>query len=531
MSHRGDANPVPGTSLVVVVRWVAVAIGVIAALLVTRRGVVVSPDSTQYWSGAEGLVGGSGLVTPTGDPLVLFPPITSFVYAVGEILPVATLSWVRVLNAVLVGMAIWLTSRIVARHARHAGTAVAATLFASVSVGLMFVGRAAWSEPIYVVVVLVFVAILTDAVVDTGPCEAEQRRRWPLAVAGVVWVAFFTRYAGLVLVPVGFLAIVAFGRPLKLRRAVEFVALAVSMPIVWMLTNRWRGGSSFGERPASIDTLGETVERIVEVMGGWVVPVEVAPDLGGVRLIAGGLICGVLFCALVIAALRRADGSNDPSSVDVASAVAALTALASVAMVGVTQLRTAIDPADARLLAPALLPSVIAVSLVADRVWSRRSEASASSVSPAIVFGAAALAIALGTQGVALARFVDAAAPEPWTFTHPAWTGSETAAAVRALPEDALVWTNNPFAAWVLTDRRNIDETPRSGAYRSDVVVEFPDVDDLGIGCGPTALVWFDRTAPFHHSVARISEVVELVDPQRFSDGEIWTVVPPSTCR
>ena len=107
---------------------------------------------------------------------------------------------------------------------------------------------------------------------------------------------------------------------------------------------------------------------------------------------------------------------------------------------------------------------------------------------------------------------------------------SEVAASVQALPPDVRIWTNDPFAIWALTDRRDVDETPRSGAYRSDIAVDFPPAGDLPDFCRPTVLVWFDNAGTFHHPPARIEQDVVIYEPIGRADGTLWTVAPPFDC-
>jgi len=195
-----------------------------------------------------------------------------------------------------------------------------------------------------------------------------------------------------------------------------------------------------------------------------------------------------------------------------------------------TQLRTAIDVADARLLSPALLPAVIAVSVTAD-LWVTRSRVARTA--PVVVGGGTLVVVAVIVAVQAAGAFVVVRDGEPqrWTFTHPAWTGSEVIAAIADVDDGVTIWTNNPYATWALTDHRRSEETPRSGDYRSDVIRPFPALDALGPPCGPTLLVWFERSGSFHFPVQRIGEAVTLTDTRVLADGEIHRVVSVPGCR
>jgi hypothetical protein len=154
---------------VVVVAATVAATGVLVAT--APHGLAVTPDSVHYLSAADSLRAGHGLIGFDGVPLTHFAP--GFPVAVAAVWEVAASSMqsARILNAlclawiVLCGWALLrrLVASPVLRLVGAAGLAVAPTLY-TVSV-------TAWSEPLFIAIVLASVLTLTIGL--------DRERDWP----------------------------------------------------------------------------------------------------------------------------------------------------------------------------------------------------------------------------------------------------------------------------------------------------------------------------------------------------------------
>ena len=255
------------------IRGAASCAVVILTFVVTRRGVVVSPDSVIYLSTAANVVDGSGLTTFLGSSLVDFPPGVPLVYAIGEITRTDSLVFVRLLNAVLAGITVWWASLVVERHTSGRLITVSAAVVLGAGTGLIAVTRAAWSEPLFILISLAVIVQLATAV-SAETCS----RRTVTVLVGLAWAAFFVRYVGLVVVPVSVLVLAlrcpADGARATMRRCALFGTAAVAAPAVWLARNRIVDGTLVGARPPSGDTFPATAHRFVTVVGGWLVPDE-----------------------------------------------------------------------------------------------------------------------------------------------------------------------------------------------------------------------------------------------------------------
>src|SRR5262249_54782558 len=160
-----------------------------------------------------------------------------------------------------------------------------------------------------------------------------------LAVLG--WLAFLLRYAGASLIIIGAVTLLLALRPLDRRvlaRVVAFCALAVSVPILWMLRNHAADGTFLGPRSASPDSLWDVAQRTAAVIGQWIVP---WPDLSQ----GAHAIVGLVAVALLVVALTRIDWPSERA----AAAVLVCCSIFIPIYVGwltVSSLTTAIDPTD-----------------------------------------------------------------------------------------------------------------------------------------------------------------------------------------
>ena len=154
----------------------------------------------------------------------------------------------------------------------------------------------AWSEPPFIVVSLIFLLVL---------CRVWERRAVNgldlVSLAVLCWLGFLLRYVGVSLIIVGAVTLLLALRPLDRRavgRIVAFGALAVSVPIVWMLRNHAADGTYLGPRSPSPDSLWDVAERTAAVIGQWIVP---WPDMstGALALV------GLAAVALISIALAR----------------------------------------------------------------------------------------------------------------------------------------------------------------------------------------------------------------------------------
>lgn len=210
----------------------------------TSLGIGVSPDSVAYLSAADAIASGRGVVTVAGDawrPLSHFPPLFPLVAAIGPLFAVEATAWIRLLHAVLFAILTVAASLIV--HRATGRSVLAAILGGSVLLASDDVVSAycmAWSEPLFLVLLLAFIGALGQLLV---------RASMPMLVIAslLAAAATLTRYAGVSLVATGALAVLAFGVgpfPRRLRDATLFSLLAAGPIALWLARNVFLAGTA-----------------------------------------------------------------------------------------------------------------------------------------------------------------------------------------------------------------------------------------------------------------------------------------------
>jgi hypothetical protein len=207
-------------------------------------GAGLSPDSVVYISAARSFLSGGGLLTYSGQPLTLYPPIYPVALAGMALLlgqdPFAIASW---LNALLLSGTLFLSGLLVFKYTRH-WTATVLSLLAFVSAPILSVSFMAWSEPLFIFFCVLALFLLED-----------YRERNDLRSLGLfsltVALAALTRYAGIFLVAWGLVMIAIFCRQrlkVKAGHFGIFLALATTPLVVWGIRNQILTGMLFGPR-------------------------------------------------------------------------------------------------------------------------------------------------------------------------------------------------------------------------------------------------------------------------------------------
>ncbi len=431
--------------------WVALAgslVSAVAVLVASRRGLGVIHDSTLYLSSGTSLADGNGLRSYLGD-LTLFPPGLPAVIAVGSWLGVSPDAWLRGFNALCAAATVWLTAWLLRRHLHSVVVASVATAFVALSWAMLVADEWVMSEPPFLVVTLAFLLVLETAV--RAPSRAAI-----VGLCAIVWAAFLLRYSGLAFIPVGMMAFVLVGR--RWRAMAAFAIGSLVVPVLWMLRNRAVDGNLMGPRGVSEFGVVDTVRHSLATVGQWLLPFTFQST--GHEVL--GVIALTTVVGLFVWLLRRGEGR-------------ALLALASFVVIyagwmATAQLTTDIVALDSRLLIPVLLPLVVIVAVEVETVI---SVAPASWARPIRYVGIATAVVLLVVQGGLMARAVRYSTQNGIGFALAEWTETPVNVAVRSLPADASLYSNDPYQLW---------------AMRRHGPIGLPE----SWRCGPGILVWYD---------------------------------------
>jgi 4-amino-4-deoxy-L-arabinose transferase-like glycosyltransferase len=413
-------------------------VGAAVLLIVSRRGVYLSPDGLSYVGTARNLVDGHGLTPPPGaPPLGNFPPLYPLVLAAGAALGADPLTVARFLNPSLFGATILVVGLVARRLTGSLGLALAAQLLVLSGRDFLAYHSSALSEPLFVLLTLLAVVALA--------AHLEEDRRGPLlAASALAATACLTRYVGMALVAAGVMALVVLARRRgRWRGAVIFASVALVPLLAWLFWVRAIEGQSTN-RTAVLHAPGLSYAwRGLENASRWLLP-DTAPRAVRVAALAA-TVAAVLLAVLVARRSGRGRGP-DPARTRVGAVLALFSLAYLLALVGDRLLFDVTGRLDTRFLLPLHAAALLLGLWALGASGLGRSRVALAGVG--VVVGAQVVSGAFWVRDAATS-----AAVRPGGFAAPRWTNSRVIDEVRTLGPTTPVYTNDVGALFFHTDR------------------------------------------------------------------------------
>jgi hypothetical protein len=479
-------------------------------LLATRNyGLNISPDSAAYLAAAEGLARGEGVVGVDGEAMSLYAPGTSWLLTLparwGDAEAAARLLNFAMLSALVFGVGLWL-SRVVRKP-----VAVGAAALVAVSAPILDVHAWLWSEPPFILLSVLYVAVLVRI------ARSPDRVRALLITAGLLAAAAtLVRYSGLSLLPIAVLVLLArvrSGRGRVLDCAIFGAAFALPV-LVWLARNALLTGMVTGERVPNSASAGAILHMGVTTIGTWFVPTSVTGSSRTALMV-------VLAAAAVL--LARAVRRRRPAATDLRLVVLGIcgghVVLTFAALVVMTS-RTNVDPLGDRLLAPIVVPLVVALAaaldLALDGIPRRR----------AVALGAGALVLLGWGSVAAVATEVELGGEDLSSYNTPKWQNEGMRNLLARLPDGGTTTSNQPKAVNYLLGTP-VRESPREHYYASTASPE-GDRRRLAemVAEGPVFLVWIgsEQAEGYHSPPQELAREFALDRLTRTAEGSIYRV-------
>ncbi len=251
-------------------------IGLIGMLLILKampQGLGLSDDSIAYIAGARSMLAGEGYREAwlaSDQPVTHFPPAFSSLLALVGLLgidPLHSARWINALlfglNAALLGILAWrMTPWLIA------GLVLAALFIAS---GEMFqVHAVVMSEPFFI-----FLSLLAFWMFDLY-YERDCHWLWLIACGTFVGLAYLTRYAGLALVATFCVALLILHDTWRKRLVSMAIFLASFIPwaLGWAIRNRIEAGNATNRAFAWHPITAENIQIGLRVVSEFFIPVE-----------------------------------------------------------------------------------------------------------------------------------------------------------------------------------------------------------------------------------------------------------------
>lgn len=426
-------------------------------LLATRRGPGISPDSVVYVSAARNFARHGEMVDYLGLPLTLWPPGLPFLLGVFERVGVDSQTGATGINVMSASLTVLLTYALARVTLGSRALALVAAAVVATSASIVRVCSMLWTEPLFTVLTLSALLVLTTAVGRNRLTAGGL-----ILSAALVTGATLLRIAGLWLVPIAALGALLSERARGLARALGWALLAGLLASVGFLfvvvRNLAAGAPPLGERYAAGLTLKGLVVSSLEALGEYVIP-----PFFNVETLVGSAVAGVLVVSILGVIRQRST---------VAAVLAAFVVLYWVSL-WYSQLTTGIDATSERLLAPIFPPMTILAIHGVNELMEGARESEERPVHRTLPFrgqclwlGSLAVVIACLLTGIVTsALYVSRARVEGLGYNRVSEPGSTLAQAVKALPPAVGVAANDYPKMYWIAGRTSITVIPWTGYY------------------------------------------------------------------
>jgi hypothetical protein len=196
-----------------------------------------------------------------------------------------------------------------------------------------------------------------------------------------------------------------------------------------------------------------------------------------------------------------------------------------------TQVTTAIDPLNSRLLVPLYVPGVVLAAVAVDQLSSVvRSELGTRVIRIAGVV----LVVWIAGQALTSAREVRYYRHDEDRYGVASSSEASLVAAVGRLPSGGVVYSNSPDLIWGVVHREPVINSPARIPYRTQQHVPVSEEFLLDAACRRTYLAWFKRPDGSLYTPTQLSTFARLDVMSEDGDGALYRVTrtsPRSGCR
>ncbi len=223
-----------------------------------------------YIATARHIATGTGAVTGDGTPLLVQPPLYPALLAtIDYVFGIDPLSSAHIVNAVLFGLIVYLSGLLFLEHLKSSAVfALLGTASVLVAVPLVQVSLMAWSEPLFICFVLLYLILSKSYLAKADTTSL-------LLLSLSVALACLTRYIGVIFILTGVVSVLLFRRDsprVKFKHLFLFILIS-ALPIgIWVIRNYFLSGTLFGPRAASIYTLSQNSTFAFNTFLSWYIP-------------------------------------------------------------------------------------------------------------------------------------------------------------------------------------------------------------------------------------------------------------------
>ena len=412
----------------------------VIAVYVTRRGIGLSWDSTDYIAVGQTIARYGFALDVTALPMTIRPPGLSIAVTIGEYIGASPSVSLRLLNAMSIAVVVVCTDVLFRRAgartvARYIGIALVV-----VSPALLDLTSMAWSEPPFIAFAMVSLVLVT-----------QKRTLWAdLLLAACFCALFFVRYVGVFYAaPIGLFAL---ARTRRERGAVQAVlrssliaVVGAVGPAMWLRRNYDIDGTLTGYRVPGGGTLLGPLATFTGTLGSWVLGRPPLDGNGGIyrswsdhsaAMQTAGIIAWVVIIAVVGVVILRTKHVGDVIGVMI------LLVVVYSAFSVYRFVYHEMGPLDSRMMSGLYVPLIVILVVCSDRL--ARTKTLARIALGVGLVAVTSHALQLGTDAAAYARD-----GRHWGST--AFQNAPIHRAVRGLGDDVALYSNEPQSLFAAT--------------------------------------------------------------------------------
>lgn len=466
----------------------------------TRQGIAITTDSTVYLSVARNLLRWQGFVQSPGTPLTHFPPLYPAALALSGILGGDLLAGARWLQIFLYVANTLLLGLLVYRGTNGSILAtIAGFLFVFTSQPFLYCHANALSEPLFLFLTLGGLLLLNQYLKKHSYVAL-------MTVSVVIGLACLTRYIGCVFIPTLLLSIFILDTS-NWRKKIYSISIVFTMfllpAVIWMIRNIMLSGNmvnrSFAYHSISISQIIEGIDTL----SLWFnLPIDFF--MAGKVIIL--LLVGSVPIIFLVNTIKRFGIHSDMNRIPL------ICLFFSVAYIGGLVLTIffveAKIPFSSRILFP--FHAVLGIGLISTCVnafhlsgkWKRLAV-------PAIML----CAIQLLVHGQRIKLPLQGLSRNSLGYNSRIWTSSQAVAFVKALPDDALIYSNGPDAISFLAERQAlmILEKRSSATEMEGMMKHLQEANGY--------LVYF-RQIPWRRYLPSVEELMQHAELRAVYDGQ-----------
>ena len=260
-------------------KFLLIANCVFLVIISSRSGIGLSWDSTDYIAVGKSMAERTGLLDVMGNPMTIRPPGISFLVSLGDLLGLSASNTFLLINSVSAGLSAFFFVLILEKLNVRKTFIIGGLAVISYSPTLLNVNSMAWSEPVFIALVMcaIWIALFPRSISKE-------------IFLGLLFVLmFFVRYVGpFYAFPIAVTAIYSQMKASGFLRASVRGGLVFLVSLIpqylWLIRNESIDGTLTGARVGAGGNYLEPVKTLVGTFGSWVVGHEPLNGNAGLSL-------------------------------------------------------------------------------------------------------------------------------------------------------------------------------------------------------------------------------------------------------